>query len=64
MVFPRPFLDALPCPPPPAHPVLTRGLVLLNQRAEQVLAGKDPGINVQDANIIVGAALKVATSAV
>ena len=61
VIFPRPFLDILLCPP---HPVPTRGLVLLNQRAEQVLAGKDPGINVQDANIIVGAALKVATSAV
>ena len=52
MAFPRPFLDP--------H----KGLVLLNQRAEQVLAGKDPGINVQGANVIIGPPLKVSTSVV
>lgn len=53
MAFPRPFLD----PHPP-------GTVLLNQRAEQVIAGKDPGIKFQGVNIIIGPALKVAISAV
>lgn len=42
----------------------SRGPVLLSQRAEQVLAGKDPGINVQGANIIIGLPLKAAASAV
>lgn len=38
--------------------------LLVKPKAERVLAGKDPGINVQGVDIIIGPALKGATSAV